>query len=85
MFVIFGFRTRVAILATISYICDTCGVAAAHRVVRRGRWFTLFFVPIFPLGPAKYTDTCINCGRVRVLTKEQAQSVNPPVPSGSSL
>jgi hypothetical protein len=34
---IFGFRTRVAILATLSYICESCGVAAAHRVVRRRR------------------------------------------------
>jgi uncharacterized Zn finger protein len=85
VFVIFGFRTRVAILATISYICETCGVAAAHRVVRRRRWFTLFFIPVIPLGPAKHTDTCINCGRVRLLTKEQAESVNQPVTAGSSL
>ena len=53
MFVIFGFRTRIAILATLSYICETCGVAAAHRVVRRRRWFTLFFIPAFPLGPGR--------------------------------
>ena len=78
MFVIFGFRTRIAILATLSYICETCGVGAAHRVVRRRRWFTLFFIPVFPLGPGRYTDTCINCGRVRQLTKEQAESVTPP-------
>jgi uncharacterized Zn finger protein len=80
VFVIFGFRTRIAMLATLSYICETCGVAAAHRVVRRRRWFTLFFIPVFPLGPGRYTDTCINCGRVRQLTKEQAESVTPPVP-----
>ena len=84
MFVIFGFRTRIAILATLSYICETCGVAAAHRVVRRRRWFTLFFIPVFPLGPGRYTDTCINCGRVRQLTKEQAESVAPPVPVQTS-
>ena len=77
MFVIFGYRTRIAILATLSYICETCGVAAAHRVVRRRRWLTVFLIPVIPLGPARYTDTCINCGRVRQLTKEQAESVTP--------
>jgi zinc-ribbon family len=78
---IFGFRTRAAILATLAYICDRCGVSAAHRVARRRRWFTLFFIPVFPIAATKYTDTCINCGRVRELTKEQADSVLPPVPA----
>jgi uncharacterized Zn finger protein len=77
--IIFGFRTRVAILATLNYVCEVCGVAAAHRVVRRRRWFTLFFVPVIPLGGGRYTDTCVNCGRVRQLTKEQAESATPAV------
>lgn len=83
---IFGYRTRVAILATLNYICGFCGVAAAHRVVRRRRWFTLFFVPVIPLGAGTYSDTCINCGRARQLTRQEAESVIPmpataPVPS----
>jgi uncharacterized Zn finger protein len=79
---IWGFRTRVALLATLTYICEVCGVPAAHRVIRRRRWFTLFFITVFPIGADQYTDTCINCGRVRGLTKEQADSVTPAVPSG---
>jgi hypothetical protein len=81
--IIFGFRTRVAILATLTYICETCGVTAAHRVVARRRWFTLFFVPLFPINANQYTDTCIHCGRVLRLTKEQAGTVRPPVAPGS--
>jgi uncharacterized Zn finger protein len=73
--IIWGFRTRAAIIATLTYICDTCGVSAAHRVIRRRRWFTLFFIPVAPISATTYTDTCINCGRVRQLTKEQAESV----------
>ena len=80
---IFGYRLRVAILATLTYICERCGVPAAHRVLRRRRWFTLFFIPVFPLGGGQYTDTCVNCGRVRELTREQAESVVPqPAPVG---
>ena len=75
--IIWGYRTRVAILATLTYICETCGIQAAHRVLRRRRWFTLFFIPVAPLGAGKYTDTCINCGRVRQLTREEAESVVP--------
>ncbi len=72
---IFGYRTRVAVLATLTSICEVCGVPAAHRVARRSRWFTLFFIPVVPLGAGQHTDTCIHCGRVRALTKEQAESV----------
>jgi hypothetical protein len=79
---IWGFRTRVAILATLTYVCDVCGVQAAHRVVRRRRWFTLFFITVFPIGADQYTDTCINCGRVLGLAKEQVDRVMPSVPSG---
>jgi uncharacterized Zn finger protein len=80
---IFGYRTRLAILATISYICETCGVQAAHRVARRRRWFTLFFIPVIPLGSGTFTDTCINCGRVRQLTKEQAEGVAAAPPAAA--
>lgn len=79
---IWGFRTRAAILATITYICDRCRVSAAHRVIRRRRWFTLFFITVFPISATKYTDTCINCGRVQELTKEQVDGVVPAVPAG---
>jgi uncharacterized Zn finger protein len=79
---IFGFRTSFAILATITYICDRCGVSAAHRVARRRRWFTLFFIQVFPISATRYTDTCINCGRVQELTKEQVDSVVSGVPAG---
>ena len=79
---IWGFRTRAAILATITYICGRCGVSAAHRIVRRRRWFTLFFITVFPISATKYTDTCINCGRVQELTKEQVDGVVPAVPAG---
>jgi predicted RNA-binding Zn-ribbon protein involved in translation (DUF1610 family) len=78
---IWGFRTRVAILAMMTYICDRCGVSAAHRVACRRRWFTLFFMAVFPISATKYTDTCINCGRVLELTKEQVDSVVPAVPA----
>jgi hypothetical protein len=83
---IFGYRTRLAILATISYVCETCGVQAAHRVTRRRRWFTLFFIPVIPLGSGTFTDTCVNCGRGRQLTKEQALGVSaaPAAPAASS-
>jgi hypothetical protein len=35
------------------------------------RYFTLFFVPVIPLG-TKYFTTCTMCGRVTSITKEGA-------------
>jgi hypothetical protein len=39
--------------------------------VRTRRWFTLFFVPVIPLG-TKYFTTCSLCGRATQITKEGA-------------
>lgn len=71
--IIWGFRSSVALLATLVYVCDTCGNNAAHRLVKRVRKFTLFFIPLFPVG-TKYLDTCTACGRVIEVPKEQAES-----------
>lgn len=71
---IFGFRVTEALLATLGYVCDRCGREAAHHLVRRVRKFTLFFIPLFPVG-TKYYDTCTFCGRVQQVPKEQAEQV----------
>ena len=56
-FVIFGFRTRIAILTTLSYICETCGWRRLTRVAADVHGSAWVFHPGFPLGPGRYTDT----------------------------
>ena len=44
-------------LGTVFVMCGSCSTPAAHALVRTRRWFTLFFIPIIPLG-TKYFTTC---------------------------
>ncbi|HEX2902428.1 MAG TPA: zinc-ribbon domain-containing protein [Jatrophihabitans sp.] len=82
--IIFGFKQLSKLLATLSYVCNGCGQPAAHRIFSRWNWFSLFFIPVIPLGTKRYYDTCIACGRTVRLSKEQAQGIigQPPADPG---
>jgi len=73
MIFIFGFRTRTAIMATLSLACRN-GHVAAHRVVKVTRWFTLFFVPVIPFS-RKYRSVCIQCGLTLEIPKDTAEEI----------
>jgi hypothetical protein len=69
--IIFGLTGRHHLLGTISAVCERCGNQGAHHVTKYVRKFSVFFIPLIPLG-ARFDDTCTVCGRVRPLTREQA-------------
>jgi predicted RNA-binding Zn-ribbon protein involved in translation (DUF1610 family) len=69
---IFGFGVTQSLLATLVFVCETCGTNAAHHLVRRVRKFSLFFIPLFPISTS-YVDTCVACGRSIEVTREQAE------------
>ena len=71
--IIFGTRAYVTALAVIQFVCSTCNVRAAQRVLKRVTKFTLFFIPTFPVGTQHYV-VCVNCGTTIPITKEQAES-----------
>jgi predicted RNA-binding Zn-ribbon protein involved in translation (DUF1610 family) len=70
---IWGFRVTSALLATLVYVCDRCGQQAAHQLVKRVRKFTLFFVPLFPVG-TRFLDTCVACGRTIEVARPDAEA-----------
>ena len=70
---IFGLGVSQKLLATLVYVCETCGNSAAHHLVKRVRKFSLFFVPLFPVG-TRYSDTCTACGRVIDVGREHAEA-----------
>ena len=82
MFLIFGIRRLGKVLATLSYVCGTCGQAAAHRIYTRWTFFSLFFLPIIPLGRKQYRSQCIGCGAERNLTRQEAELIVSGVPTG---
>ena len=74
--VIFGFRTKVFVLAVVTLLCSRCGNLAAHPVHRAVTKFTLFFVPLFPV-KTRYTTQCTFCGITGQLSKDQATRMIP--------
>ncbi|HVC70566.1 MAG TPA: zinc-ribbon domain-containing protein [Acidimicrobiales bacterium] len=74
MFLIFGIKRMARRLATLFALCGHCGSPAAQVVVRRSTWFSLFFVPVIPLG-TKYFTTCTLCGVTTRLDKDRAMKM----------
>jgi hypothetical protein len=61
MLLIWGFKNYLTNLAIVTGVCSNCGNPAAHRIVRRVRKFTLFWIPLFPVSNKTYS-TCTFCG-----------------------
>jgi hypothetical protein len=74
MFLVFGIKRMKKRLATMLALCGQCGSPAAQVVIRVSTWFSLFFIPVIPLG-SKYSSTCTLCGKSVKLDKEQAMQM----------
>lgn len=70
--IIFGLTGRNHLVGTVSAICERCGNQGAHHLTKYVRRFSIFFIPLIPLG-TRYDDTCTVCGRVRPMTREQSE------------
>jgi hypothetical protein len=68
---IWGWRTRIYVLAMTTFLCGRCGNPASHAVRKAVTKFTLFFVPLFPIS-VKYTAQCTFCGIENRIPKEDA-------------
>ena len=76
--IIFGFRSFVVTLFSGRLQCPRCGPLAMTHVRQRRRYFTLFFIPVLPLGKEQWWEfTC--CGVGLMLTKEQLKEMTSPV------
>jgi hypothetical protein len=69
--IIFGLRRRGYRMANVFAMCGICHTPAAQAVVRIKTFFTLFFIPLVPVG-TKYRSTCTMCGGTIELSKDQA-------------
>jgi predicted RNA-binding Zn-ribbon protein involved in translation (DUF1610 family) len=75
---IFGMRRKSYITGHITKKCPHCGVTCAQTQVTSKRFFTLFFIPLIPLGSSRFT-TCTSCGQ-----RSANDSIAPPPPVDSS-
>jgi ribosomal protein L37E len=81
--IIFGFRRRVRLVATLRARCSRCGQDAAQRLIRSQHWFTLFFLPIFPFKTV-YVGTCTACGFAQKVTREMAKTLEGGPPAAAA-
>jgi rubredoxin len=61
--IIFGFRTRPSTVSEGNFYCPRCGADRHYALQRFRKWFTLFFLPVFPIGKAVGEQVkCQTCG-----------------------
>ncbi len=80
MFIIFGTRYRVKQLGQDMQACLRCGRETVHTTLTRQMWFTLFFIPVFPISKNSTLQVCNLCGQMT----EVAQ-VNPALVSAGPI
>ena len=69
MFFLFGFRTKTKPLAQTERACSKCGRPTMHVIAETKKWFTLFFIPVIPLG-GNILARCGVCGLATKCTSE---------------
>jgi transcription elongation factor Elf1 len=73
--IIWGFRSRGKALGQRVLNCPNCHRDAMTAAYQSRRWFTLFFIPIFPIGEKKTVARCGLCGFQYQVSNEQAESL----------
>lgn len=61
--IIYGYKHREIQLGTGHFHCSRCEVQRPYRHKKIVRYFTLFFIPLFPLGTISEYVECQVCGR----------------------
>ncbi|MGI5348516.1 zinc-ribbon domain-containing protein [Streptomyces sp. CA-250714] len=73
--IIFGTSSKLVQLAMLNLLCGFCGNPAAHALRKRVTKFSLFFIPLFPIAPAKHSLQCTFCGAQSEVSKENAEQM----------
>ena len=73
--IIFGTSSKMVQLAMLNLLCGFCGNPSAHALRKRVTKFSLFFIPLFPIAPAKHSLQCTFCGAASEVSKENAEQL----------
>lgn len=60
--IIFGTRGLESVRDTGTFNCPRCGMSKPYRLKSVKRWFTLYFIPVIPIGSAGSYVECAQCG-----------------------
>lgn len=61
--IIWGSRGLSKTVSHGQFDCPRCGHQSEYSVIQVREWFTLYWIPIFPVGSAKRYLECRNCGQ----------------------
>ena len=73
--IIWGSRGRTSTVEEGQFFCPRCRSNQPYKLQRVQRWFTLYFIPIFPIGGAERYVECRGCGQA---FKESVLEYEPP-------
>jgi tellurite resistance protein len=85
LLIIFGLRVFYRTAGQGAFHCQRCGGDREYARRAGRRWFTLFFIPVIPLGKAGEHVRCTVCGtryRMEVLSLPTAAQMQAALPAG---
>jgi hypothetical protein len=80
MFILFGTKTRFKTLSTGQFYCPQCRTRRTYELRLARDYFTLYFIPIFPIHKRGEIVTCTTCG-----TNFQKEVLATPAPASTPL
>ena len=60
--IFFGVTTRCTPTETGTFDCPACATSRGYRRISFRRWWTLYFIPVIPLGSCGERVECLDCG-----------------------
>jgi len=75
--IIWGSKARLKTIGTGQFFCPTCRQTRRYEHKQAKRYFTLYFVPLFPMGDLGEFVECQTC---RVTFKPEVLTLKPPKP-----
>ena len=61
MLFLFGLRSKAKVIGQIERSCSKCAKPTVQSAIETQRWFTVFFIPLIPIG-SSYAIRCNLCG-----------------------
>lgn len=80
--IIYGSRGVVSELSDGDFDCPHCQNQASYRLKRVRRYFTLFFIPVFPINSGIHFVECDHCGSQ---FEEAVLDYRPPSPQDDQI
>ena len=74
MILLFGYRSQPKVEGGLKHICASCNRQTIHAIVRVMKWFTFFFIPIFPFSNKLFMK-CSLCGMGGELKEEAKEKI----------